>query len=181
MMMFRKIRLLLSLGVLSGAVWAGAYAQFTDGTTATSTFSTGTVDLELSNDADDAYSFVTLSTANMKPGAVTYAPLTVENAGSLAFTYTMVTSDDGSILADQLTLGIRKVTATCDATNYDAATDGDIRYAEGALSAGALASRALASTGSEILCFKVLLPSATDDAFQNLSTTVTFTFSATQS
>lgn len=180
MTMFRKIRLLLSLGVLSGAVWAGTYAEFTDSGTGTSTFSSGTVDLELSNEADDAYSFVALSTSNMKPGDVTYAPLTVENAGSLGFNYTMATTDDASTLADQLTLGIRKVATTCNETNYDAASGVDIRYAEGPLGGGTLASQTLAAAASEILCFKVLLPSGTGDAFQGLSTTVTFTFSATQ-
>lgn len=181
--MLRKTRLVLTLGVFVGAAWAGTFATFTDSGTAGSTFTAGTVDLLISAEADDAYAFTSLEMGNMKPGDVQYAPLTIANNGSLGFSYSMATSatnTDSKALRDQLTLGIRKVSSTCDATTYAAASGADILFAEAALSGGAVTSRTL-SSGSEVLCFKVQLPSASGDGFQGATTTATFTFSATQS
>lgn len=184
-MSLHKIRLIGCCGLLLGGTWAGVSATFTDSGTAESTFSTGTIDLELADEADDAYDFTTFTVSNMKPGQTpTYAALKVENAGTLGLTYTMATSGtntDSKNLRDQLQLGIRKVAATCNQANFDAASGGDIMYATGALSSGAIASRALASVTNEIACFKIDLPSGTADSFQNATTTATFTFSATQS
>jgi len=181
--MLRKTRLLLTLGVLSGAVWAGTFATFTDSGTATSTFTAGTVDLLISSEADDAYAFTSLEMSNMKPGDVQYAGLTVANNGSLGFSYSMSTSasnTDSKGLRDQLSLGIRKVTGACTAITYAAAIGSDVLFAEDDLSLGAISSRTLPS-GNELLCFKVELPSGTGDAYQAATTTATFTFNATQS
>lgn len=182
----RKARLLLSLGTLSGVVWAGTFATFTDSGTATSTFTAGTVDLLISGEVDDAYAFTAIEMSNMKPGDVKYAPLTVANNGTLGFTYTMSTSAtnaDSKALRDQLTLGIKKVanTAACDTAGVGYAASVDVLTASGALSAGAIASRSLAAAGSEVACFRVELPSTAGDSFQAATTTATFTFSATQS
>jgi hypothetical protein len=181
--MLRKTRLLLTLGVLFGAVWAGTFATFTDSGTAGSTFTAGSVDLLINSEGDDDYAFTSIEMSNMKPGDVTYAPLTIANNGSLSFSYSMATSAtnaDSKALRDQLTLGIRKVASTCDATTYGAASGASILFAEAALSGGAISSRTLAS-GNEVLCYKVLLPSGSGDSFQGATTTATFTFSATQS
>jgi predicted ribosomally synthesized peptide with SipW-like signal peptide len=180
--MFRKTRLLLTLGVLGGAVWAGTFATFTDSGTAASTFTAGTVDLLVNSEADDDYAFTSLEMSNMKPTDVKYAALTVANNGTLSFDYSMATSATGASgsLKDQLRLGVRKVSSTCDATNYNAASGANILFAEAALSGGAIVSRTLAS-GNEVLCFKVELPTGVGDTFQGATTTATFTFSATQS
>ncbi len=178
----RKARLLVSLGSLSGLVWAGTFATFTDSGTADSTFTAGTVDILLSGETDDAYAFTSLEMANMKPGDVKYAALTVANSGTLGFSYTMATSatnTDSKGLRDQLTLGVKKVASTCDATTYTASSD--VLTASGALSAGAIASRSLAAGTNEVACFRVELPSGSGDSFQAATTTATFTFSATQS
>ena len=181
----KKVRLVLSLGLLSGLVWAGTFATFTDSGTATSTFTAGTVDLEINNDADDAYGFSTIEMTNMKPGDVKYAPLTIENAGSLNFTYTMATSAtnaDSKALRDQLTLGIKTVVneAACDSAGVGYAASLTTVTASGALSAAAIASRSVAAGASEVLCYRVELPAASGDTFQGATTTATFTFSATQ-
>lgn len=178
----RKARLLLSLGSLSGVVWAGTFATFTDSSTADSTFTAGTVDLLVGAEVDDAYAFTAIQMSNMKPGDVQYAPLTIANAGTLGFSYTMATSatnTDTKALRDQLTLGIKKVASTCDATTYTASSD--VMTASGALSAGAVASRTLTAGTNEVACFRVELPSGSNDTFQAATTTATFTFSATQS
>jgi predicted ribosomally synthesized peptide with SipW-like signal peptide len=181
----RKVRLVLSLGLLSGLVWAGTFATFTDSGTATSTFTAGTVDLVVGGDVDDAYAFTSIEMTNMKPGDVKYAPLTIANTGTLGFTYSMSTSAtnaDAKALRDQLTLGIRKVAdeATCDSAGVGYAASLDTLTASGALSAGAIASRSLAASASEVACFRVELPSTAGDTYQGATTTATFTFSATQ-
>jgi hypothetical protein len=182
--MLKNLKLLLCLGSLFGATWAGTSATFTDSGTATATFTAGTVDLLLNGEADDDYAFTSLQVLNLKPGDVQYAPLTVANNGTLPFTYSMAasaTNTDGLGLRDQLTLGIKKVanTGACDAAGYAASTD--VLTASGALSAGAIASRSLASAASEVLCFKIELPAATGNTFQGASAPTTFTFTATQS
>lgn len=180
--MLNKTRLLLCGGALSGMIWAGTFATFTDSGTAQSTFTAGTVDLLISGETDDAYAFSSIEMANMKPGDVMYAPLTIANAGTLGFTYTMATTAtnlDSKGLAGQLTLGIKKVAGTCDATTYGASAD--TMTASGALSAGAIASRPLAFATNEVACFRVELPSGSGDSFQGATTIATFTFSATQS
>ncbi len=184
--MLTKARVLLCGGALSAVIWAGTFATFTDSGTADSTFTAGTVDLLINADADDAYAFTSIEMSNMKPGDVKYAPLTIANAGTLAFTYSMTTTAtnaDSKALRDQLTLGIRKVAdaATCDAAGVGYGASVDTLTASGALSAGAIASRALAASTNEVACFRVELPSGSGDSFQAATTTATFTFSATQS
>jgi hypothetical protein len=180
----KKIRVLAALGTLSGAVWAGTFATFTDSGTSASTFSTGTVDLELNNEVDDAYAFAALSTANMKPGDTKYAALTVENAGTLGYSYTMTSAETETTLSAELKLGAVIGAVTCDAAGYTTAVavPTNIVIANGNLSAAAISTaRTLAAAASEILCVRVELPSTAGDTFQGLTTTSTFTFSATQS
>lgn len=181
----RKVRLVLSLGLLSGMAWAGTFAEFTDSGTATSTFTAGDVDLLISNEADDAYAFTTIQMSNMKPGDVKYAPLTITNDGSLGFTYAMATTatnTDSKNLAGQLTVGVKKVAneAACDSAGIGYLASSDVLTASGALSAAAIASRSLTAGSSEVACFRVELPSGSGDTFQGATTTATFTFSATQ-
>ena len=184
--MLKKTRLLLCLGALSGTIWAGTFATFSDSGTATSTFTAGEIDLLVSGEVDDAYAFTTIEMGNMKPGDVKYAPLTVANNDSLAFTYTMATvatNADTKALRDKLQLGVRIVadTATCDSAGVGYAASLTTVTAEAALSAAAIASRPLAVGTNEVLCFKVLLPSDSDNSYQAATTTATFTFAATQS
>lgn len=53
--MFTKTRLLLCGTALTGVIWAGTFAQFTDSGTASSTFTAGTVDLLVGGATNDAY------------------------------------------------------------------------------------------------------------------------------
>lgn len=182
MSLSKNLRVLAALGTVSGALWAGTFATFTDDATASSTFTAGTLDLVAGGDADDAHAFTALDMANMKPGDVKYAALTVANAGSLGFTYDLTTSASGTTgIQDELQLGARTVanTGACTSTGYTGAVLSTV-ISEGDLSAAAIDDRALAS-GSEVLCFKVELPQATGNDFQGDATTATFTLTATQS
>lgn len=162
-----------------GVAWIGTYAAFTDDATAESTFTSGTVDILLANETDDAYAFTALNVEGMKAGTVTYAALPVNNAGDLPFNYTLTTTTGGTELAGALTLGVKSIVAgTCDSTTYAAGTS---VVAEGALSSRpASSARALAVGASETLCFKVELPSTADGTVQGKTTTATFAFNAQQ-
>jgi spore coat-associated protein N len=184
--MLTKARLLLCGTALTGVMWAGTFATFTDSGTAGSTFTAGTVDLLVNNEADDAYAFTSIEMGNMKPGDLKYAPLTVANNGTLGFTYSMATSatnTDTKALRDQLTLETRLVAnaAACDSAGVGFNASVTTVTASGALSAAAIASRSLAAGTSEVLCYKVQLPSGAGDAYQGATTVATLTFSATQS
>ncbi len=180
------LKAVLALGSLSGALWAGTMATFTDTQTATSTFTAGTVDLRLNADATSAYSWTALSLSNMKPGDVLYKPLTVSNNGTLGYSYTMSSSStnaDSKGLRDQLVFGLKVVAdaVTCDSLGVGYAASVTTATAAGALSAAAISARTLTAGSSEVLCAYVSLPSGTDNTFQGATTTTTFTFTATQS
>lgn len=167
---------------LTGVVWAGTYATFTDSGTAGSAFTAGTVDLLISGETDDAYAFTSIEMSNMKPGDVSFAPLTIRNDGTLGFTYTMSTSAtnaDSKGLADQMRLEARVVAGTCDTVSFAASVTTVVP--DGALSAAAISSRSLSSATEEVLCYKASLPAGANDSYQGATTTATFTFSATQS
>lgn len=179
----KKIRAIAALGTLSGAVWAGTFATFTDTATSTSTFTTGSVDIELAGETDDAYAFTSLQMTNMKPSDVRYATLPVANTGSLPFSYAMTSAESEAVLSAGLTLGAVIGAATCDATGYTAAalTPANVIVAGGPLASAAIASRPLAAGAAETLCVRVELPTDAGNALQGLTTTSTFTFIATQS
>jgi predicted ribosomally synthesized peptide with SipW-like signal peptide len=175
----RRIRTMLAVGPLVALSWAGAFAAFTDSVDATSTFSTGTVSIE-ANDQSGSVVFTSLSLSGMTPGSVKYASLKISNAGTTNFTYVMSTGTSGdAALAGALTIGIKLVpTAACTSTEYTASST--TLYAEAAgLSGATIASRPLASSASEFLCFKVGLPAGASNALQGLTTNATFSFTAT--
>lgn len=174
--------MLLTFGLaLSGALGsAWSLALFTDtAALGGNAFTTGTIDIATS----PASALVTYS--NMMPGDTANGTLTVSNSGTAQLRYAMTSSStnaDAKNLRDQLTLTIKTQGTSC------AAFDGTTLYT-GALSAGAFGNpaagaqagdRTLAAAAGETLCFRVNLPSGTGNAYQNATTTATFTFDAEQ-
>jgi hypothetical protein len=174
----RRVRAILAVGPLVALSWAGAFSAFTDNVDVTSSFSTGSVVIR-ANDQTGTIAFTSLTTSGMTPGTVRYAPLRISNGGSADFTYVMATATSGSApLAAALTIGIKVVpSATCTATEYNASSTTVYTEAAG-LGNAAIASRPLASGASEFLCFKVLLPSNASNTLQGLTTSATFSFTA---
>ncbi len=185
----RKIyALMLAGGVLAGAPWAITQAVFTESpTVGDNTFSAGTVDVTTSPTT------AVVSYSNMAPGDLTTQSLSVTNAGTLAARYAIsgsATNADAKALKDQLALTIKTVDVTTPASpcnEFDGTQlyTGDTDSTAGKLvgdstQGGQAGDRTLASSASETLCFRVSLPSASGNAFQNASTTVTFTFDAEQ-
>jgi predicted ribosomally synthesized peptide with SipW-like signal peptide len=169
---------MLLLGVTSGAVTT---ALFTDSDAVpANAFSVGTIDLTTSP------SSALYNVTNMLPGDSVIAALTLTNSGSSQLRYamtTVATDPDGKGVRDQLELTIKTKTS-----NPCSSFDGTSLFS-GALSAAALGDptagsqigdRTLNASASEVLCFKVLLPGATDDDYQGATTTATLTFAAEQ-
>lgn len=180
--MLARALLALSIASFIGASTAvDSLAVFADSEdNDNNTFSTGTISID--DAPDDAF----LTVANMAPGDTSVVSLEVTNDGSLELRYSLTTSTtdaDGKSLDDQLELEIREETV-----NGCAAEDGALLY-DGPLSGATLGSvaqgaqagdRVLDDGDSETLCFGIELPLASDNSFQDASTTATFTLSAEQ-
>jgi len=179
---------LLGIGLLGLLAGLSSLAIFTDSAAVDSnTFTTGTVDISTA----PTTALVTFS--NMAPGDQVTNPLVVTNAGTLQLRYAVsstATNTDGKGLKDQLTLTIKTIDVTtpgtpCDDFDgtqlYTGDADGTTGALVGSNAQGAQAGdRTLDASISETLCFQVLLPSSTGNAFQNATTTATFTFDAEQ-
>jgi len=168
------------LGVASNAIWTDSQAVDAN------VFSAGTVDIS----TNPATALVTYS--GMAPGDEVTNPITVTNDGSLELRYAVTNTTTEDTLAAQLDLTIKTGVTTCTNAGFD--TDGSVIY--GPADLGSIAGidvigdpaqgvqggeRTLAgSGGNEDLCFNVELPDATNDTFQGLTTTATFTFEAEQ-
>jgi predicted ribosomally synthesized peptide with SipW-like signal peptide len=178
------------VGVLAGLGTFGALAVFTSTATVPgNAFTTGTVIINTSK--DDA-TLITYS--NMAPGDKVTQPLTVTNNGSLALRYavtSLATNLDSKGLRSQLDLTIKSNVTTCTNAGFD--TDGTVLYDHDVLGSDPainvigdpaegpdLGDRTLAASGNEVLCFQVELPLTTGDAYQDATTTATFTFKAEQ-
>ena len=185
MLLSKNLRVIAALGTLSGAVWAGTFASFTDDADSSATFTAGTIDLVAGGDTGDAVDFADLTVPNMKPGDVEYAPLSIDNAGTLDFTYGMTaaaTDTVGSGLGAALQLAVRTVAAAGDCSDTGWGAGSDV-VSGGALTAASVSARPLASGGSEVLCFQVTFPdtgAGLDNALQGAATTATFSFTAAQ-
>jgi len=187
--MFRKISLaLLGIGLLGMLAGLSTLAVFTDSAAVDSnSFTTGTVDISTA----PTTALVTFS--NMAPGDTVTNSLVATNAGSLQLRYAITstaTNTDAKGLKDQLVLTIKTIDVTTPGTpcdNFDGTQlyTGDLDSTAGALvgsnAQGSQAGdRTLAAAASETLCFRVDLPLATGNAFQNATTTATLTFDAEQ-
>ena len=176
---------LMTAGMVGSFAATDSLAVFTDTKiNAANTFSSGILSIA------NAPASAVITLANMTPGDFVVAPLVVTNNGTLPLRYAMSTSatnTDAKGLAGQLQLTIRiKGPGVC------ADEDGAILFGPAALNTGFLGSnaqgaqgaqagdRALAAAANETLCFKVEMPVATGNAFQDATTTATFTLDAEQ-
>ncbi len=188
-----KAGLGLALATATLAVTATG-AVFTDSTSVGSnTFSTGDVEISTSVSTD----LVSFSTPKMVPGDSVVDGVTVTNAGNVQMRYAITSTTTESTLAAQLDLVVwdeaaeadtAGANATCDATPpttvlYGAADLGattGVNIVGDSTQGGQNGDRVVAAAGTETLCFKVSLPSTTDNSFENLSTIATFAFQAEQ-
>jgi hypothetical protein len=185
----------IGLAAVVAATTAGTTALFTNtDTIGANLFTNGTIVLTTT----PTTALVTFS--SMMPGDAITAPVTVASgATSDPLRYSIAssaTNADALALKDQLVLAVRTVDVTtpgvpCDnfdgtslySGDLDGGTTGKIigDVATGQTGVAATGGdRTLAGNSSEILCFRVSLPSATGNTFKLATTTATFTFDAEQ-
>lgn len=183
---------LLVLMALTALVAVSVLAVFTDSDDVdTNDFSTGSLSLTTSP-TSAIWSAVTDAT----PGSKATGALTVTNAGSLDLRYAVSGANTDATLAGAMNLRIGLQTGgSCDFPyhNDDGTTTtltDDTQLFAGTLNTAALigdstqgadaGDRALAASGSEVLCFAVVLPDTADNSVQGLSNSTTFTFDSEQ-
>ncbi len=191
------IKLLLvataSTAAVAGITWSVTRALFTDtASVGSNTVATGTIDIQTSPTS------ALLTASDLAPGDLVAAPITVTNGGTMAMRYVVQHSATNSDTKDlrsslRLRVGLRNGGA-CDSPYYNAAGAAqaladDTELYEGLgipaaatnmigdVAAGDDAGdRDLAASGSEVLCFAVVLPLATGNTVQGATTTATFAF-----
>jgi spore coat-associated protein N len=189
-MMKKMAASLVVIVLLSGLAAFGTLSVFTDtASVPDNAFDTGTVDISTS----PASALVTFS--NMAPGDKVTAPITVSNDGSLQLRYAVASvadDTDNKHLRTQLDLTIKELVTTCTNAGFD--SDGSVVYGPADLGGDSpginvigdptqgedTGDRVLDASDSEVLCFQVVLPSSTGNAYQDATTTATFTFYAEQ-
>jgi hypothetical protein len=170
-----KTKLIASIAALAAASVAaigGTYANFTATpvTIGSNAFTTGTLTMSRSG------SGAIFSAAGMKIGDSVAGSVTITNTGTLAGVYTLTgSSSGGAALAGQLNLKIYKDVDNSGTPVYDNTLSGFSSAGLGTFNA---------SGDAHTFYFHVSLPTtgtdAGDNLLQGLTTTETFTWSATQ-
>jgi hypothetical protein len=187
----RHGRSLLALAVAGTALISAtgatmSLALFTDSASANGNiFSTGTVHIGINPAA-------TIFTAPlMMPGDTVNGSIVVTNTGTAQMRYAIsgsATNTDSKGLASQITVTLRQPDTAggtvCTLFTGVQQFTGVVPYVEGNL-VGTFAThpnggRVLAAGAYETLCFRAVLPSATGNAYEGATTTMTFTFYAEQ-
>ncbi len=179
------------MGAMTALLSLSALALFTDtDSVGTNSFATGSISLTTTPTAT-IWSAVT----DALPGDKGTGVLTVTNAGSLSLRYAVTATNTDATLAGAMNLRIGlQVGGSCDFPYHlddgsDIAFTNDTPVYTGLLSTTALiglpaagpdaGDRTLAS-GSETLCFAVVLPDTATNTVNGLSNETTFTFDSEQ-
>ena len=184
-----RLRALLASGMVLGLGAVGTLAAWTDESTATATFTAGTLDLKLKMMPDgtlaDSVVMTSLDVTAMYPGVSKAAMVQVSNSGSLPLTYTLTGSAVagagglGGNLCTSLLVGVYSGGSASNTATTGSCTGTRIGTADVAL-VGSLISapRALAPASTENLCLVVSLPANAANSLQGTGTTATFAFNA---
>jgi predicted ribosomally synthesized peptide with SipW-like signal peptide len=184
-----RLRALLSAGMVLGLGAVGTLAAWTDQSTATATFSAGTLDLKLKMLPDgtlaDSVAMTSLDMTAMHPGVSKAAMVQASNSGSVPLSYTLTgsavagTVGLGGNLGTSLLVGVYSGGSASNTATTGSCTGTRIGTADVAV-VGSLISvpRALVPAATENLCLVVSLPANAASNLQGTSTTATFTFNA---
>ncbi len=191
-MISKLIGTIATMAVLVAVLSMSALALFTDSdTVGTNSFATGTLSLTTSP-TSTVWTAVTAGA----PGDKATGTLTVSNAGSLSLRYAVSGANTDSTLSAAMNVRIGlQAGGSCDFPYHD--NDGttttltdDTQLFAGALNTALLigdasqgadtGDRTLAASGSEVLCFAVVLPDTATSTVAGLSNTTTFTFDSEQ-
>lgn len=186
-----RVRAVLSLGLVAGLAVTGTSAFWTDDATiGGTTFTAGTLDLQV-NAADAATSTtLSMSSTPMAPGDTSAEVFTVRNNGTVALKYTLTgglagTGASAFSTATALRLTIRAGGTRSGSGNAATCSGGTVVLGPVALTDVVTASLVgarrgpVAPAGTESLCFQVGLDAAAPSTLQGKTATATFTVTGT--
>jgi predicted ribosomally synthesized peptide with SipW-like signal peptide len=184
-----RVRAALSLGVVGALAASGTFALWNDSVTVTGTqISTGSIDLVVNGDTDDAVAFATLNVSGMLPNNTTAAVITVKNDGLSPLTYYATQAITGTtfpaatmpvkITAASSTTGGPGLGGTCAGSAVAGTASG---FVAGNFIGSVGSQRPLAPGVTETFCVQATLDSTADQAlYSGKTTNVDLTFTATQ-
>ncbi len=187
--------ILASIGLLGAAASVASlttFATFTDSTTASQSISSGVVDINLGTPGAD--NRLTVAASGIVPGdtiqrAVKLSNASTDTLASITLTTSATTS---SLLDTDATDGLQMTIDRCSVAWTEAGTAPAYTYSCSGTTSTVLASRAvigsnltlsnltLTAASTDNLRVTVSLPATAGNTFQNLSSTILYTFTGTQ-
>ncbi|MFY0408471.1 SipW-dependent-type signal peptide-containing protein [Solicola sp. PLA-1-18] len=182
-----RVLALLSLGLVLGLGAVGTSALWTDTSTATSSFATGTATLRLKATNEQTTAFGTLDVSGLAPGSTKAAVITVRNRGTVPLIYSIgvgATNADSKNLAANLVTVIRTdagvvgagTSSTCGTGSSEVVNRTGL--AGGAVTVGGQLNPPTSGADQDV-CVQVGLSSGAPSSLQGATTTATFTFTGT--
>ncbi|RNL64142.1 hypothetical protein EFK50_06280 [Nocardioides marmoriginsengisoli] len=184
-----RTKALLSLGVVAALGASGTFALWSDTVAVSGTsITTGSIDLLVNGDADDAVAFTTLNVTGMLPGNTTAGVITVKNDGLSPLTYYATQAITGTAFpAGTLTVKLTAAATTTGGPGLGGTCGGaTLANTAGGFVAGNFigsvgTQRPLAAGATETFCVQATLDNAADQAlYSNKTTNVALTFTASQ-
>lgn len=190
-------KILLSVAVLAAAAsiaGLGTFATFTDSAARTQQVTTGSVDIILEDPTLAVANDLSVAATGVAAGDSIHRVVNLRNAGSLPLASVVLntTATVSSVLDTDTGDGLQMVVQRCDVawvevTATNSFTCADLGGADIVLASGAVigsrplaGANALAAGGSDNLLVSLTLPVAAGNDFQNKTSTIAFTFDATQ-
>jgi predicted ribosomally synthesized peptide with SipW-like signal peptide len=189
-------KLLLSgalLGMVASIAGMASYASFTSTTSASQAVASGTVNVALGA-AGGVDNRLTIGATNLAAGDTIDRQIKVSNSGSIDLASATVTTSatTSSLLDTDATNGLQLQIDKCSVA-WTETGSGPYTYTCGGTTTSVLASRAVIGSaislsglnamtagGSDYLRVRLTLPTAANNTFQGKSSTILYTFDATQ-
>jgi hypothetical protein len=174
----KTARLLLLGGLVVAGLWAYHWVNSFVNRINTASFETRTVNLALTQSADERYT--ALDVSNIWPGANIYTGLDVGNSGDATLRYSMASTPSGdSGLDTDLQVSIAAVQdGSCNAAAF--ASGMLLEREKGGLASAVIAGRPLAAGATDYLCFHLRLPVSVPRRIVDRDAQATLNFTAQQ-
>lgn len=186
---------LVALGAAAALAGLGTFATFTSSTSSSQVVGSGTVVIALGTPGPA--NRLTVAANNMAPGDSVQRAFTLSNTGSLSLNAAPVlttTASPSSLLDTDSTNGLQVVFEKCSTSWVEAGSSPNFSYSCAGTVSTVLASRAvigsnvtlsninelIAPSSSASLRLTLSLPQSAGNTFQGLTSTLTYTFSASQ-
>ena len=182
------------LALAASLAGLGAWATFTSTVSQSQTLASGTVTIALGA-TGAATNRLNIGASNLAAGDTVQRAVNLTNSGSISLaSITLTTTASPSTLLDtDATNGLQMVIDKCSVAWTEGGTAPAYTYTCGGTTSTVVASRAvigsgltlsnlgiLSSTGTDYLRVTLTLPSGAGNTLQNLSSTITYSFTATQ-